>query len=99
MQAELLALHLLFGARDSAREAAPIPDAAAATLGLTPEESLAAQTGRLRDTERIVVTARGYSYATAREAALKLMETSYLSALAFSGADRPRALSKVTQTR
>lgn len=85
--AELLALHLLFGGRDGAREAAPIPDAAAATIGLTTEESLAAQTGRLRDTERIVVTARGYSYATAREAALKLMETSYLSALAFSGAD------------
>ena len=32
-------------------------------------------------------TARGYSYPTAREAALKLMETSYLSAQAFSGAD------------
>jgi glutamine---fructose-6-phosphate transaminase (isomerizing) len=34
-----------------------------------------------------VLTARGYSYATAREGALKLMETSYLSAMAFSGAD------------
>ena len=34
-----------------------------------------------------MVTARGYSYPTAREAALKLMETSYLSAQAFSGAD------------
>ena len=34
-----------------------------------------------------VVVGRGYSYATAREAALKLMETSYLSAQAFSGAD------------
>ena len=50
-------------------------------------ETLAACASRLRDTERIVVTARGYSYATAREAALKLMETSYVSALAFSGAD------------
>lgn len=35
----------------------------------------------------IVTVARGYSYATAREAALKLMETSYLPAQAFSGAD------------
>ena len=41
----------------------------------------------LQYAERLVVTARGYSYATAREAALKLMETSYLSAMAFSGAD------------
>ena len=37
--------------------------------------------------DRLVCTARGYSYATAREAALKLMETAYLSAHAFSGAD------------
>jgi glucosamine--fructose-6-phosphate aminotransferase (isomerizing) len=41
----------------------------------------------LRESERVVVTARGYSYATAREAALKLMETSYVSAQAFSAAD------------
>ncbi len=34
-----------------------------------------------------MVTGRGYSYPTAREAALKLMETSYMSAQAFSGAD------------
>ncbi len=30
---------------------------------------------------------RGFSYPTAREAALKLMETTYVSASAFSGAD------------
>jgi glutamine---fructose-6-phosphate transaminase (isomerizing) len=34
-----------------------------------------------------VTVGRGFSYPTAREAALKLMETSYLSAQAFSGAD------------
>jgi glucosamine--fructose-6-phosphate aminotransferase (isomerizing) len=34
-----------------------------------------------------VVTARGYAYPTAREAALKLMETGYVSAHAFSAAD------------
>jgi glutamine---fructose-6-phosphate transaminase (isomerizing) len=43
--------------------------------------------GHLAGTDRLVVTARGYSYATAREAALKLMETTYVSAHAFSGAD------------
>jgi glucosamine--fructose-6-phosphate aminotransferase (isomerizing) len=42
---------------------------------------------RYRFVERLVVTARGYAYATAREAALKMMETSYLSAHAFSSAD------------
>lgn len=42
---------------------------------------------RYRTVDRMVVTARGFSYATAREAALKLMETSYISAQAFSGAD------------
>jgi glucosamine--fructose-6-phosphate aminotransferase (isomerizing) len=42
---------------------------------------------RYRFADRIVTTGRGYAYATAREVALKLMETSYLPALAFSGAD------------
>jgi glutamine---fructose-6-phosphate transaminase (isomerizing) len=85
--AELLALHLLFGGPGAARDAAAIPDAAAATLALTADEQVAAHAVGLRSSDRVVVTARGYSYATAREAALKLMETSYLSALAFSGAD------------
>ncbi|BCJ36905.1 glutamine-fructose-6-phosphate transaminase [Actinocatenispora thailandica] len=42
---------------------------------------------RYRFADRLVTTGRGYAYPTARETALKLMETSYLSALAFSGAD------------
>ena len=42
---------------------------------------------RYRFVERLVTTGRGYSYPTAREAALKLMETSYLAAHAFSSAD------------
>jgi glucosamine--fructose-6-phosphate aminotransferase (isomerizing) len=42
---------------------------------------------RFRFTDRVLVTGRGYSYPTAREAALKLMETSYVAAHAFSGAD------------
>ena len=60
--------------------------------------------------ERAVTVGRGYGYATAREAALKLMETSYISAQAFSGADllhgplalidpdAPRGLHKITET-
>ena len=42
---------------------------------------------RYRFAGQIVTTGRGYAYPTAREAALKLMETSYLAALSFSGAD------------
>lgn len=42
---------------------------------------------RYRFADRMITTGRGYAYPTARETALKLMETSYLAALAFSGAD------------
>lgn len=42
---------------------------------------------RYRFAQRLVIIGRGLSYPTAREAALKLMETSYVSAQAFSGAD------------
>jgi glucosamine--fructose-6-phosphate aminotransferase (isomerizing) len=42
---------------------------------------------RYRFAARVVTTGRGYAYPTARETALKLMETSYVAALAFSGAD------------
>lgn len=42
---------------------------------------------RYRFAQKLITTGRGYAYPTAREAALKLMETSYVPALAFSGAD------------
>jgi glucosamine--fructose-6-phosphate aminotransferase (isomerizing) len=42
---------------------------------------------RYRFAGRVVTTGRGYAYPTARETALKLMETSYVAGLAFSGAD------------
>ncbi|NKQ55118.1 SIS domain-containing protein [Amycolatopsis sp. K13G38] len=42
---------------------------------------------RYRFVDRIITTGRGYSYATALESALKLAETSYLAARAYSGAD------------
>jgi glucosamine--fructose-6-phosphate aminotransferase (isomerizing) len=85
--AELLAMALLFTGDRAAHVAAPLPEAAARTLALTSDERLERLAARFRSTERIVLTARGYSHSTAREAALKLMETSYLSAHAFSGAD------------
>jgi len=91
--AELLGLYLLLSGADAAEHAAGLPEAAARTLALNAPDGAngsggAAQVAAaLRDVSRLVVTARGYSYPTAREAALKLMETSYLSAQAFSGAD------------
>ncbi|MFI6030119.1 SIS domain-containing protein [Amycolatopsis magusensis] len=42
---------------------------------------------RYRFVNRVITAGRGYSYATALEASLKLAETSYLAARAYSGAD------------
>ncbi|MFI5954704.1 SIS domain-containing protein [Cryptosporangium sp. NPDC051539] len=80
--AELLALYLLLGG--SAAEAEALPSAASATLS---SDAVPRAAARYRFAERLVVTGRGFGYPTAREAALKLMETSYLSAQAFSTAD------------
>ncbi|HTZ43550.1 MAG TPA: SIS domain-containing protein [Jatrophihabitans sp.] len=79
--AELLALYLLLCGGD----AAAVPEVAERTLAGAPAAYAAAE--RYRPVQRLVTIGRGYSYPTAREAALKLMETSYLSAQAFSGAD------------
>ncbi|WP_129844151.1 SIS domain-containing protein [Streptomyces sp. RFCAC02] len=86
--AELLALHLfvegLRGA-DGAAAARDLPDLAEAVLARGDEvRRLAA---RYRFADRMVLTSRGYGYPTAKEAALKLMETSYIPALSYSGAD------------
>ncbi len=89
--AELLALWLvvqawrggdLRGAEGAGAEAARHLERAGEVAALA-----AHLTARLAGRDRLVLTARGYAYATAREAALKLMETAYLSAHAFSGAD------------
>jgi glucosamine--fructose-6-phosphate aminotransferase (isomerizing) len=91
--AELLALLLLFeGVRvgdgrvhaDDLPGLAALPELASELLADRAAEDAAA---RYRFANRLVVTGRGYAYPTAREAALKLMETSYLGAQAFSGAD------------
>jgi glucosamine--fructose-6-phosphate aminotransferase (isomerizing) len=91
--AELLALLMLIeGVRagdgalpsDERHALAALPQLAAQTLADSTAVQLAP---RYRFAARMVTTGRGYAYPTAREAALKLMETSYLAALAFSGAD------------
>ncbi|MGP3972841.1 SIS domain-containing protein [Streptomyces sp. 8N114] len=86
--AELLALYLFVdGLRSGSRaEAAKaLPELAEAVLARKSEvKALAA---RYRFAERMVLTSRGYGYPTAKEAALKLMETSYIPALSYSGAD------------
>ncbi len=85
--AQLLALYLLcddaVGGDGSAAEVLPALGAAL----LERDDEVAGLAQRYRFASRLVSTARGYSYPTAREAAIKLMETSYLSAQAFSGAD------------
>lgn len=86
--AELLALYLLC---EGVRGTDPVPPAAdlprLAADALDHDGTVAEIADRYRFADRLVTTARGYSYPTALEAALKLMETSYLSAQAFSGAD------------
>ena len=86
--ASLLALYLLVdaarGGNGSAAE--PIPELAQTTLD-SAVQPIEAAVGRYRFVERVLTTGRGYSSATAAEAALKLAETSYLAARAYSGAD------------
>ncbi len=84
--ASLLTLFLLVEAwrgvgPDAARE---VPQLASRALDLSQVAEVAS---RYRFVDKLVTTSRGYAYPTAREGALKLMETCYLAAHAFSGAD------------
>ncbi|MET8781668.1 SIS domain-containing protein [Streptomyces sp. NPDC004589] len=85
--ASLLALYLfvegLRGGDGAAAKA--LPDLAEQLLARRDEVRTLAS--RYRFAERMVITSRGYGYPTAKEAALKLMETSYIPALSYSGAD------------
>lgn len=85
--AELLMLWLLVDAWQggTAEAARRVPDMMASQVNRIDEVTALAQ--RFRSIDRMVLTARGYSYPTAREGALKLMEASYMSVHAFSGAD------------
>ncbi|MCX4746806.1 SIS domain-containing protein [Kitasatospora sp. NBC_01287] len=86
--AELLALYLFVdGLRGGggAALADELPRLAAEVLTRQPEVRALAE--RYRFAQRLVITSRGFGYPTAREAALKLMETTYIPATPFSGAD------------
>ena len=85
--AELLTLWLTIDAWAGGDGAAADGVPAAARAHVERLAEMTALAGRYRFTDRMVLTGRGYSYPTAREAALKLMETSYVAAHAFSGAD------------
>ena len=86
--ASLMALYLLIDAVHGGT------GDAVAGIGELAERTLTGTAGPVREAvdryrfvERILTTGRGYSSATAAEAALKLAETSYLPARAYSGAD------------
>ena len=83
---QLLSLLALLGPADGWESVEALPAAAERVLSgaADPVRSLAA---RYRYATRAVVAARGYSSASARETALKLAETAYLSAHGYSAAD------------
>ncbi|WP_431929193.1 SIS domain-containing protein [Amycolatopsis tucumanensis] len=83
--ATLLALYLLIDAvrGGDSSAAAEIEPLARQALEVDVQRAV----DRYRFVDRIITTGRGYSYATALESALKLAETSYLAARAYSGAD------------
>jgi glucosamine--fructose-6-phosphate aminotransferase (isomerizing) len=85
--AELLTLYLLMDAlaQSTGNDASQLLERGRRILTLEPE--VEALSVRYRFADQMVVTARGYNYPTARETALKLMETSYIVAHGFSGAD------------
>lgn len=85
--AQLLLLWLLVDAWSGGRgdAAARLPELAQGVLDRRVEVDELA--GRYRFADRLVVTGRGFASATAREGALKVMETAFLSAHAWSGAD------------
>ena len=84
--AQLLLMYLLVAALGGAEEIEPpvkqLPEQAKRTLE-TGWEGVA----RYRYAEYMTIVSRGYNFATAKEAALKLMETTYTVAQAFSEAD------------
>ena len=85
---QLLVLYLIawaLGAPFPLDDLAHLADAAAAALKL--EDPIRTRAERYRFMERALVVARGLNYANAFELALKLMETCYVVAERFSGAD------------
>lgn len=65
-----------------------VPRAAAAMLTVRDQVArVVATVPALSESSQLLFTARGYGHATAREGALKVMETCYVPSLAFSAAD------------
>lgn len=84
--AQLLLLYLLVAAlkeEEPGTAVRRLPDRARSVLA----EGHWENTARYRYAEHLVVFSRGYNFATAREAALKLMEATYVVAEGFSAAD------------
>ncbi|AKU19011.1 glucosamine-6-phosphate deaminase [Luteipulveratus mongoliensis] len=83
--AEILALWLLVNSWAGRQNpvAAGIPD----VVARAGDVDISEVADRYRYAGRILTVGRGYSYPTACEAALKLMETCHVAASAFSGAD------------
>lgn len=86
-QLSALSLFVAEAAGDLAlmRAHASLPDRLRAALET--EEAAAGLAGRWAQAETCIVAGRGYNYATAREAALKLKEAAYVAAEALSSAD------------
>lgn len=84
---QLLTLWLFIDALagGNAAEAAAVPELVERQLAR--EHEVAELSVRYRFAEELVLTARGFNYPTAREASLKLTETTYVVASGFSGAD------------
>ena len=87
--AELAALALLSTALDpddlARRQLAEVPNTIAAALGL--EETIKSAAREQAGVQRAVVLGRGFNYSTALEWSLKLKETTYVLADAYSTAD------------
>jgi glutamine---fructose-6-phosphate transaminase (isomerizing) len=84
--AQLLLLYLLVAALEEEElgvDVRQLPDQARSVLADGRWEN----TARYRYAEHLVVSSRGYNLATAKEAALKLMEATYVVAQGFSTAD------------
>lgn len=73
------------GGAVSERELRALPEAVANALAC--EDTIAGLAPYYRYAQRLVCLARGFNFATARETALKLMETCYIGATGMSAAD------------
>lgn len=86
---QLLALMMLSGELNRDEKflgsVAELPELLNKTLSIEP--SITALSERYRYMDHCVIIGRGFNYATVKEAALKLMETSYVVAQPFSTAD------------